>query len=73
MLWHGAPRIETAHRSKHQSAGHGQALREIINYSRARRTWADPNAMQIDAVRVSGGQERQRGNGNAQLDKGKGR
>ena len=31
-----------------------KALRdEIINYSRARRTWTDPNAMQVDAVHVS--------------------
>ena len=29
-----------------------QALRdEIINYSRARRMWTDPNAMQVDAIR----------------------
>ena len=26
---------------------------EIINYSRARRTWTDPNAMQVDAVHVN--------------------
>ena len=45
---------------------------EMINYTRARRTWADPNAMQVDAVHVSGGQERQGSSGNAQLDKGKG-
>ena len=37
-----------------------KALRdEIINYCRARRTWTNPNAMQIDAVHVSDGQERQ--------------
>ena len=30
------------------------ALRdEIINYSRAQRTWTDPNAMQVDAVHTS--------------------
>ena len=48
-----------------------KALRdEIIKYSRARRTWTDPNAMQVDAVQVSGGQERQGSGGDAQLDKG---
>ena len=37
-----------------------KALRaEIINYSRARRTWTDPNAMQVDAVHVNVSQERQ--------------
>ena len=37
-----------------------KALRdEIINYSRARRTWTDPNAMQVDAVHVNVNQERQ--------------
>ena len=31
-----------------------KALRgEIINSSRARRTWTDPNAMQVDAVHVN--------------------
>ena len=35
-----------------------KALRdEIINYSRARRTWTDPNAMQVDAVHVTVNQE----------------
>ena len=42
-----------------------------MNYSTVCRTWADPNAMQVDAVHVSGGQERQGSCGNAQLDKGK--
>ena len=37
-----------------------KALRdEIINYSRARRTWTDPNAMQVDAVHANVNQERQ--------------
>ena len=36
-----------------------KALRdEIINYSRARRTWTDPNAMQVDAVHVNGSASR---------------
>ena len=35
-----------------------KALRdEIINYSRARRTWTDPNAVQVDAVHVNVNQE----------------
>ena len=35
-----------------------KALRdEIINHSRARRTWTDPNAMQVDAVHVNVNQE----------------
>ena len=35
------------------------ALRdEIIHYSRARRTWTDPNAMQVDAAHVNVNQER---------------
>ena len=46
-----------------------KALRdEIMHYSRACRTWTDPNAMQVDAVHVSGGQERQ----GRRPDKGKG-
>ena len=32
---------------------------EITNYSRARRTWTDPNAMQVDAVHVNVNQGRQ--------------
>ena len=37
-----------------------KALRdEIINNSRARRSWTDPNAMQVDAVHVNVNQERQ--------------
>ena len=37
-----------------------KALRdEIINYSKARRTWTDPNAMQVDAVHANGNQDRQ--------------
>ena len=45
-----------------------QALRdEIINYSKARRTWTDPTAMQVDAVHVNVNQERQLdGSGHAQ-------
>ena len=31
---------------------------EIINYCRARRTWTDPNAIQVDAVHVNVNQER---------------
>ena len=50
-----------------------KALRdEIINCSRARRTWTGPNAMQVDAVHVGVGQGRQGGRGNGQPDKGKG-
>ena len=44
---------------------------EIINYSRARRTWTDPNALQVDAVHVNVNQERQRSGGGARPDKGK--
>ena len=36
-----------------------KALRdEITNYSRARKTWTDPNAMQEEAVHVNVSQER---------------
>ena len=45
---------------------------EIINYSRARRTWTDPNAMQVDAVHVNVSEERQGSGGSARADKGKG-
>ena len=39
-----------------------QSLRdEITNNSRARRTWTDPSAMQVDAVHVNVNQERQGG------------
>ena len=49
-----------------------KALRdEIINNSRARRKWTDPNAMQVDAVHVSGGQERQGSGVGARPGKGK--
>ena len=49
------------------------ALRdEIINYSRARRTWTDQNSMQVDAVHVNVNQERQVGGSGSRLDKGKG-
>ena len=49
-----------------------QAVRdEIINYSRARRTWTDPNAMQVD-VHVNVNQERQGGGRSTRSDKGKG-
>ena len=41
-----------------------KALRyEIINYSRARRTWTDPNAMQVDAVHVNVNQRQVDGSG----------
>ena len=50
-----------------------KALRgEFINNSRARRTWTDPSAMQVDAVHVSGGQERQGSGVGALPDKGRG-
>ena len=50
-----------------------KALRdEIINYSRARRTWTDPNAMQVDAVHVNVNQERQVDGSGSRSDKGKG-
>ena len=49
-----------------------KALREeIINYSRARRTWTDPNAMQVDAVHVNVNQERQVDGSGSRSDKGK--
>ena len=49
-----------------------KALRdEIINYSRARRTWTDPNAMQVDAVHVNVNQERQDDGSGSRSDKGK--
>ena len=49
-----------------------KALRdEIINYSRARRTWTDPNAMQVDAVHVNVSQERQVDGSGSRSDKGK--
>ena len=49
-----------------------KALRdEIINYSRARRTWTDPNAMQADAVHVNVNQERQVDGSGSRSDKGK--
>ena len=44
---------------------------EIINYSRARRTWTDPNAMQVDAVHVNVNQERQVDGSGSRSDKGK--
>ena len=50
-----------------------KALRdEIINYSRARRTWTDPNAMQVAAVHVNVNQERQVDGSGSRSDKGKG-
>ena len=50
-----------------------KALRdEIINYSRARRMWTDPNAMQVDAVHVNVNQERQVDGSGSRSDKGKG-
>ena len=49
-----------------------KALRdEIIIYSRARRTWTDPNAMQVDAVHVNVNQERQVDGSGSRSDKGK--
>ena len=48
------------------------ALRdEIISYSSARRTWTDPNAMQVDAVHVNVNQERQVDGNGSRSDKGK--
>ena len=50
-----------------------KALRdEIINYSRARRTWTGPNAMQVDAVHVNVNQERQVDGSGSRSDKDKG-
>ena len=49
-----------------------KALRdEIINYSTARRTWTDPNAMQVDAVHVNVNQERQVDGSGSRSDKDK--
>ena len=45
---------------------------EIINHSRARTTWTDPNAMQVDAVHVNVNQERQVDGSGSRSDKGKG-
>ena len=45
---------------------------EIINDSRVRRTWIDPNAMQVDAVHVNVNQERQVDGSGSRSDKGKG-
>ena len=49
------------------------ALRdEIINYSQARRTWTDPNAMQVDAVHLgAGGQHPPGGRGSGPPNKDK--
>ena len=50
-----------------------KALRdEILNYRRARRTWTDPNATQVDAVHVNVNQERQGSGSGSRSDKGKG-
>ena len=49
-----------------------KALRDEIINSMARRLWTDPNAMQFEAVHVSGGQERQGSGGGAQPAKGRG-
>ena len=50
-----------------------KALRdEIINNSRARRTWTDPNAMQVDAEHVNFQHERQGSDGGSRSDKGTG-
>ena len=49
-----------------------KALRdEIINHSRARRTWTDPNAMQVDAAHVNVNQERQVDGSVSRSDKSK--
>ena len=50
-----------------------KALRDdIINYSRACRTWTDPNAIQVDAVHVIANQERQVDGSGSRSDKGQG-
>ena len=50
-----------------------KALRDgIINYRRARRTWTDPNALQVDAVHVNVNQERQVDGSGSRSDKSKG-
>ena len=50
-----------------------KALRdEIISYSRARRTWTDPHAMQVDVVHVNVNQERQDDGSGSRSDQGKG-
>ena len=46
-------------------------LDEIINHSRARTPWTDPNAMQVDAVHVNVDQDRQVDGSGSQPDKGK--
>ena len=49
-----------------------KALRDdIINYSRARRTRTDPNAMQVHAVHVNVNQKRQIDGSGPRSDKGK--
>ena len=49
-----------------------QVLRdEIINHSRARRTW-NSNAMQVDAVHVNVNQEREGSGSGSRSDKGRG-
>ena len=49
-----------------------KALRdEISNYRRARRTWTDPDALQVDAVHVNVSQERQVDGSGSRSDKGK--
>ena len=73
-MWrHGTPGSETAHRSEYQSTVNvHRALRdEIINNSRAGRTWTDPNAMQVVAVHVNVNQERQVDGSGSRSDKGK--
>ena len=45
---------------------------EIINYSKSRKTWTDPNAMQVDALHVNVNQERQVDGSGSRSDKGKG-
>ena len=50
-----------------------KALRdEITNYSRARRTCTDPNAIEVDALHVNVNQERQVNESGSRSDKGKG-
>ena len=57
--------------SNSRSSTHKALRDEIINYSRARRMWTDPKAMQVDAVHVNVNQERQVDGSGARSDKGK--
>ena len=72
-VWrHGTPRSETAHRSISRLSTCKSLRDEIINYSRSRRTWTDPNATQVDAVHVTVNQDRQVDGSGSRSDKGKG-